>query len=217
MSDIPEGELDLAGTFSLNGHPIVILFDTRATHDFISKECTQRHQLAIEPTNTPYVISTPRGRVVTKQLVMYTPLNLTGKLFRTSLIVLDGQGTDVILGMNLKALLAPLVAAFDALLRAMSGDVRWCLLVTAWGHLPACLCGVEHDCLIAGGVQVGDAMRLLELASEEVALSTFVTGSAHGVRAACLGYPCELGGEPRVCHSVPTIAIAKPVTRCQLG
>jgi hypothetical protein len=46
------------------------------------------------------VISTPGGRVVTKQLVMYTPLNLTGKLFRTSLIVLDGQGIDVILGMS---------------------------------------------------------------------------------------------------------------------
>jgi hypothetical protein len=98
--DIPEGESVLVGTFSLKGHPIVILFDTRATHDFISRAGTQRHQLAIEPTNTPYVISTPGGKVITKQLVMYTPLNLTGKLFRTSLIVLDGQGIDVILGMN---------------------------------------------------------------------------------------------------------------------
>jgi hypothetical protein len=31
---------------------------------------------------------------------MHTPLNLAGKLFRTSLIVLDGQGIDVILGMS---------------------------------------------------------------------------------------------------------------------
>jgi hypothetical protein len=100
MSDIPEGESVLAGTFSLNGHPIVILFDAGATHDFISKACTQRHQLVIEPTNTPYVISTPGGRVITKELVMHTPLNLTGKRFRTCLIVLDGQGIDVILGMS---------------------------------------------------------------------------------------------------------------------
>jgi hypothetical protein len=90
MSDVPEGELVLVDTFSLNGHPIVILFDTRVTHDFISKACTQRYQLAIGPTNTPYVISTPGGRVITKELVMHTPFNLTGKLFRTSLIVLDG-------------------------------------------------------------------------------------------------------------------------------
>jgi hypothetical protein len=53
MSNIPEGESVLAGTFSLIGHPIVILFDTRVSHDFINKACTQRHQLAIEPTNTP--------------------------------------------------------------------------------------------------------------------------------------------------------------------
>jgi predicted aspartyl protease len=100
MVNIPEGESVFVSTFSLNGHPIVILFDTGATHDFISKACTQRHQLAIEPTNTPYVISNPGGRVITEELVMYTPLNVVGKLFRTSLIVLDGQGIDVILGMS---------------------------------------------------------------------------------------------------------------------
>jgi hypothetical protein len=100
MADIPEGESVLMGTFSLNGHLIIVLFDTGATYDFISKACTQRHQLSVEPTNTPYMISTTGGRVITKQLVMYTPLNLAGKLFRTSLIVLDGQGIDVILGMS---------------------------------------------------------------------------------------------------------------------
>jgi hypothetical protein len=100
MADIPEGESVLAGTFSLKGHLIVILFDIGATHDFISKACTQRHQLAIEPTNAPYAISTPVGRVITKELVMYTPLNLARNLFRTSLIVLDGQGINVILSMS---------------------------------------------------------------------------------------------------------------------
>jgi hypothetical protein len=100
MADIPKGESVLESIFSLNCHTIVILFDTGATHDFISKAYTQRHQLAIESTNTPYVISTPGGRVITKELVMYTPLNLTRKLFRTSLIVLDGQHIDVILGMS---------------------------------------------------------------------------------------------------------------------
>jgi hypothetical protein len=99
-SDVPEGESVLVGTFSLNGLPIVIIFDARDTHDFISKACTQRYQPAIEPTNTPYMISTPGGRVITKELVMHTPLNLTGKLFRTSLIVLNGQGINVILDMS---------------------------------------------------------------------------------------------------------------------
>jgi hypothetical protein len=40
MEDIPEGEQVLVGTFSLNGHPFIILFDFGATHDFVSKTCT---------------------------------------------------------------------------------------------------------------------------------------------------------------------------------
>jgi hypothetical protein len=100
MADILEGESVLTCTFSLMGYLIVILFNTGATHDSISKACTQRHHLTIEPSNTPYVISTSGGKVITKQLVMYTPLNLAEKLFKTSLIVLDGQGINVILGMS---------------------------------------------------------------------------------------------------------------------
>jgi hypothetical protein len=39
MEDVPKGEQVLAGIFSLNGYPVVILFDSGATHDFISKAC----------------------------------------------------------------------------------------------------------------------------------------------------------------------------------
>jgi hypothetical protein len=48
MADIPEGRHVLTGTFSLNGHQIVILFDSGATHDFIGKAYTQKHKLAIK-------------------------------------------------------------------------------------------------------------------------------------------------------------------------
>jgi hypothetical protein len=41
------------GTFSLNGHPAIVLFDSGASHDFISKACTQKHQLATEYMITP--------------------------------------------------------------------------------------------------------------------------------------------------------------------
>jgi hypothetical protein len=46
------------------------------------------------------VISTPGGKIVTKQMVMHTPINLAGKIYKPSLIVLDGQGFDIILGMG---------------------------------------------------------------------------------------------------------------------
>jgi hypothetical protein len=53
MEDIPEGEQVLAGTFSLNRYPAAVLFDSGATHDFISKACTQRCQLSIHHIDTP--------------------------------------------------------------------------------------------------------------------------------------------------------------------
>jgi hypothetical protein len=100
MEAIPEGEQVLTGTFSLNRHSIVILFDFGATHDFISKACTQKCQLVVEHTNTPYMILTLGGKVVTNELAVHTLLKLAEKVYKTSLIVLVGQGIDVILGMG---------------------------------------------------------------------------------------------------------------------
>jgi hypothetical protein len=100
VEDIPEGEQVITGMFSLNGHPIVILFDSRASHDFISKECTQKHQLTIEYMCTPYMISTSGGKIFTRQVVVNPSLNQGGRVYKTCLIVLEGQWIDVILGMS---------------------------------------------------------------------------------------------------------------------
>jgi hypothetical protein len=88
------------GTLSLNGYLVVILFDSSATHDFISKACIQKSQLVIQHIGTPYLIKTPGGKISTNQLVKNTPLNLGGKEYKNCLIVLEGQGIDVILEMG---------------------------------------------------------------------------------------------------------------------
>jgi hypothetical protein len=100
MEDIPEGEQVLTGTFSLNGHLVIILFDSGASHDFISKAYTQKYQLAIEYMLAPYMISTLGGRIITRQVVVNPSLNIGGRVYQTYLIVLEWQGIDVILGMN---------------------------------------------------------------------------------------------------------------------
>jgi hypothetical protein len=100
MEYVSEGEQVLAGMFSLNGHPIIFLFDSSATHNFISKACTQNCRLTITHLSTPYMISTPGGKTVTQYLAKNTPLSLGGKVYKTDLIILDGQGIDVILGMS---------------------------------------------------------------------------------------------------------------------
>jgi hypothetical protein len=48
----------------------------------------------------PYVISIPGGRVDADQIVCKAPLELAGRVFSIDLIILKGQGLDVILGMS---------------------------------------------------------------------------------------------------------------------
>jgi 16S rRNA A1518/A1519 N6-dimethyltransferase RsmA/KsgA/DIM1 with predicted DNA glycosylase/AP lyase activity len=49
----------LAGTFFLNKRPIIILFDSRASHDFMNSTCAKKAKLPLVVSGAPYVISTP--------------------------------------------------------------------------------------------------------------------------------------------------------------
>jgi predicted aspartyl protease len=100
VEEIPTGEEVLAGTFSLNEYPVIILFDSGASHDFIRSPCAKKVMLSMVATQAPYVISTPEGWVDADEIVRKAPLELAGRVFSTNLIILEGQGLDVILGMS---------------------------------------------------------------------------------------------------------------------
>jgi hypothetical protein len=42
LVDVPEGAPVLMGTFSVRGHPVRILFDSGATHSFISESLVSK-------------------------------------------------------------------------------------------------------------------------------------------------------------------------------
>jgi hypothetical protein len=100
MEEIPMGEKVLAGTFLLKERPISILFDSEASHDFMSFTYAKKAKLSLVASGAPYVISTPRVRVDANQVVQKVPLELSGRIFSTNLIILSGQGIDVSLGMS---------------------------------------------------------------------------------------------------------------------
>jgi hypothetical protein len=100
MEEIATGEEVLASTFFLNEHPFIILFDSGASHDFISSTCAKKAMLSMVATEVPYVISTHGGRVDADQIVHKVPLELAGRVFSTDPIILKGQGLDVTLGMS---------------------------------------------------------------------------------------------------------------------
>jgi predicted aspartyl protease len=58
----------LADTFFLNECLIIILFDSGASHDFMSFTCAKKAKLSLVALGAPYVISTPRGRVDANQV-----------------------------------------------------------------------------------------------------------------------------------------------------
>jgi hypothetical protein len=100
VEEIPTGEEVLAGTFFLNEHPINILFDSGASHDFVSFACAERARLTLVALGAPYVISTPGGWVDNDRIAQNVPLELSRRVISTNLIVLSGRGIDVILGMR---------------------------------------------------------------------------------------------------------------------
>jgi predicted aspartyl protease len=69
MDGIPMGEEVLAGTFFLNEHTIVILFDSGASYDFMSSACAKKARLTLVASGAPYVISTLGGRVDADQVI----------------------------------------------------------------------------------------------------------------------------------------------------
>jgi hypothetical protein len=52
------------GTFSIVNHPAVILFDSGASHTFISKTFVEKHSIFTEESKKGIVIQSPGGRLL---------------------------------------------------------------------------------------------------------------------------------------------------------
>jgi predicted aspartyl protease len=100
LVDIPEGAEVLTGTFSISDHPIRILFDSGATHSFISESLVSKLGLHSCHTKDFFVVATTGGRILSNTITKAVPLQLGSKTFLTNLIHLGLGGLDVIIGMN---------------------------------------------------------------------------------------------------------------------
>ncbi|WVZ80776.1 hypothetical protein U9M48_028228 [Paspalum notatum var. saurae] len=101
LEQIPVGEPVLTGTFSVNGHPTVVLFDSGATHTFISQSYASKHGIKTSCIKESYNISAPANPINTNLIVKrLLILSIGGEDFIISPVVLPHQGIDVILGTN---------------------------------------------------------------------------------------------------------------------
>jgi predicted aspartyl protease len=100
LSELPKGAPIMTGTFSINHQPVIILFDSGATHSFISAKCGTNIGLNLYPTSGAYTIATPGGKISSNQVCRSMPIQMGRNLVRTDLLLLDLEGMDVLLGMD---------------------------------------------------------------------------------------------------------------------
>jgi hypothetical protein len=100
VATTPEGEPVMMGTFLVANYPAVILFDSGASHTFISKNFVEKHCIPCTESREGFIIHSPGGRIFTKEVAFHIPVTLAAREFPTNMIILKGQDIDVILGMN---------------------------------------------------------------------------------------------------------------------
>jgi hypothetical protein len=100
MADIPEGAPVLTGIFTVLNYPAIVLFDSGASHSFISTKFSAKCQLPFHHTNGGITISTPGGRVATYQINRHVPIKLGSFIFKTTLLIMGLDSVDIILGTD---------------------------------------------------------------------------------------------------------------------
>jgi hypothetical protein len=95
-----EGEPVMMGTFFVANHPAVILFDSGASHTFISKKFMAKYCIPCTESREGFIIHSPEGQIFTKEVAFNVLVTLAERDFPTNMIVLKGQDIDVDLGMN---------------------------------------------------------------------------------------------------------------------
>jgi hypothetical protein len=88
------------GMFLASSHPTTILFDSGASHSFVSSSFVVKHSLPIATMKHTMLVSSPGGEMRTKHICPAVSITIRGVDFSSNLILLDSKGIDIILGMD---------------------------------------------------------------------------------------------------------------------
>jgi hypothetical protein len=95
--EAPDVVIDM---FLVNDTSTVVLFDSGASHSFISAAYVGKHNLPLALLSYQMIVSSPRGDMPARQLCSKVNLKIRGVDFVGNLIVLESKGIDVILRMD---------------------------------------------------------------------------------------------------------------------
>jgi hypothetical protein len=90
----------VVGMFPVEFYPTKVLFDTGATHSFVSTSWVQAHNIPIEQMIPPLRVNSVGGKVQSDRICLNLRIEIKGIDFLANLVVMGTQRLDVILGMN---------------------------------------------------------------------------------------------------------------------
>jgi hypothetical protein len=100
MEEAQEAPNVVIGMFLINDTSIVVLFDSGASHSFISTAYVGKHNLLLALLKCQIIVSSPGGDMPARQLCPKLNLKIRGVDFIANLIVLESKGIDIVLGMD---------------------------------------------------------------------------------------------------------------------
>jgi hypothetical protein len=90
----------ILGMFLENSHLAIVLFDSGASHSFITSSFVAKHNLPIANMKHTMLVSSPGGEMRTKHICSAVSISIRGVDFSSNLILLDSMGIDIIPGMD---------------------------------------------------------------------------------------------------------------------
>jgi hypothetical protein len=88
------------GMFPVNSVPAAVLFDSGASHSFVTKPFVEKSGMNYSRLIKPMLVQIPGDSTKASHVCNEVPVVIQGKTFHADLIVLGSKGIEVVLGMN---------------------------------------------------------------------------------------------------------------------
>ena len=100
VEEVEEQPDAVIGKFIVKYFTALVLFDTGASHSYISRGFVDKYKLPTQALRSPMLVTSPGAEYMAKSWCDQLPLRIGNYIFPSDLIVLESQGLDVILGMD---------------------------------------------------------------------------------------------------------------------
>ena len=99
--EVDRSEDLIQDTCEVNGKILTVLYDSGASHSFISHDCMSALQLPLSELPYELLVSTPTNEPIrTNHICMIVSLLIGGRTFTANLTCLPLSGLDIILGTD---------------------------------------------------------------------------------------------------------------------